>query len=77
MEVEAHVLAQPPLDVVVLVASIVIEDHVDWDASGNVSVDVAQELQEFSLSVPGRPAPITVPSRTLSAANRVVVPLGF
>ena len=50
---KSRVLGQPCLNVGVLVSTVVVADHVDLQSFGYLAVDDAQELQEFSVAVPG------------------------
>ena len=52
MQMEAGVLGQPLLHVGVLVGAVIVQDQVDLQALGNLSVDGAQELQELLVAVP-------------------------
>ena len=57
-----------------LVGGIVVEDDMDRLASRDLSLDSVEEANEFETAMRCMQRPITVPSSTLSAANRVVVP---
>ena len=47
-------LVQPGHDVVVGVGAVVVEDHVDLESLGDLTVNGAQELQELAVAVPGK-----------------------
>ena len=47
-------LVQPGPDVVVGVGAVVVEDHVDLESLGDLTVNGAQELQELAVAVPGK-----------------------
>ena len=53
MQVEAG-LGEPLLHVLVLVGSVVVQDHVDLQSLGCFAVDLAHELQELFVAVPGQ-----------------------
>jgi hypothetical protein len=76
VEMEAGVFREPRLDVGVFVGAVVVDDQVEFAVTGKLAVEGAEELEELSWwRWRGRHCPITLPSRTLSAANSVVVPL--
>ena len=70
MQVEAGVLVQPLLHVGVLVSAVVVQDQVDVQALGNLSVDGAQELQELLGGGRGSGCARSMPSNAFNAANR-------
>ena len=65
---------QPGADLGMLVGGIVVEDDVDGLVGGQLGFDRVQEAHELLMAVALHVAADTEPSRTLSAANRVVVP---
>ena len=68
VEGEALVAFEPGAHLGVLVRGVVVEDDVDGLARGNLGVDGIEEADELLMAM-------ALPSSTLSAANRVVVPL--
>jgi len=76
VHVDTRVLGQPLLHDRMLVRRIVVGDEVQRLVLGRLAVDLAQELQPFSVGVcRGWHWPMTWPLSTFSAANNVVVPL--
>jgi len=65
---------EPGLDRGNLVRAVVVADQVDARALGHRLVDGGQELPELGGAVLAVDSPRTVPSVTLNAANRVVMP---
>jgi hypothetical protein len=57
-----------------LVSRIVVEDDMDRLVGRDLELDSIEETDEFEMAMALHAAPITLPSSTLSAANRVVVP---
>ena len=53
-------------------AGVVVEDHMDALAGRDIGLDGAEEADELLVGCMQRP--MTLPSSTLRAANRVVVP---
>ena len=51
MQMEAGVLGQPLLHVVVLVGAVVVQDQVDLQTLGNLAVDGAQEFEKLLAAV--------------------------
>ena len=57
-----------------LVSGVVVEHRVDQVGGRDLALDGIEETDEFEVAVALPEAPITLPSSTASAANRVVVP---
>ena len=57
-----------------LVGGIVVEDRMDRLACGNFALDGVEETDELLMPLALHVWPITVPSSTFIAANKVVVP---
>ena len=74
MEDEALVPVEPGADLGMLVGGVVVEDDVDHLAGRHIGLDRVQEAHELLMAVALHVAADDVPSRTLSAANKVVVP---
>ena len=72
---EARVPLEPLADLGMLVGGIVDEDYLDRLAGGDARFDQIEEADESWWRCRCVLRPITVPSRTLSAAKSVVVPL--
>lgn len=53
MQNEPRMFFQPCLHIRVIVCSIIIQNHVHIHFFGNLTIDLAQEFQEFNISVPG------------------------
>src|SRR5712691_3115551 len=51
VEVEARMLGEPGLDVVVFVGAVVVDDQVQLALAGELAVEVAEELEELLVSV--------------------------
>lgn len=64
---------QPAFDLRGFVRPVVVQYQVQFPISGKLSLQLAQELQEFLMAVPAVALPHDF--NKLSAANRVVVPL--
>lgn len=75
MEGETRMSIEPFADLRVLVDRIVIEDDVDGPVGGDLSLDPVEEADELRMPMLCMQRPMTLPSRTSKAANRVVVPL--
>lgn len=75
MEDPARVVRQPLLYLRVLVGSVIVEDGMDHLACRDGALDGIEERTSSFWLCRGMQRPTTVPSRALSAANRVVVPL--
>ena len=73
MERPARMIGQPFEDVGLFVGGIVVDDGVDDFSGRNSALDGIEEADELLVAMPSLQR--TVPSRMLSAANRVVVPL--
>ena len=56
------------------VGGVVVEDDMDQLASRDLALDGIEKADEFDVAVVCMQRPITVPSSTLNAVNRVVVP---
>jgi hypothetical protein len=74
MERPARVPGEPRAHLGVLVSGIVVEDGVNELAGRHGGLDAVEETDEFLVAMTRHALAITVPSRTLSAANSVVVP---
>ena len=73
---EPRMLLQPVMHVVVVVRAVIVQDQMQIQFRRSFPVDLAQKLEELLISVPWiASACDPVPSSTLSAANRQVVPL--
>jgi hypothetical protein len=75
VEHPARMAGKPAQDLGMLVAAIVVEDHVDHLAGRHGALDRAQEAQELLVAVPLHAAAEDVRSSTSRAAIRVVTPL--
>ena len=76
MEDPARMIRQPFPDLGMLVGGVVVDDGVDDLAGRDGALDGVEETDEFLMAMLlGMQRPMTVPSRILRAANRVVVPL--
>ena len=75
MEEKAWMFCQPGLDFGMVMSGVVVQNEMKIEVFRRVSIYSAQELKEFLMAVMGKHCPITLPSRVLSAANSVVVPL--
>lgn len=75
MEGEALMPVEPGAHFRVFVSTVVVENDVDGLAGRHFGVDGIEEANERLVAVPLHVAAEKVPSRTLRAANRVVVPL--
>ena len=75
MERPARMVGDPFDDVGLFVGGIVVDDGVDDFSGRDGALDGVEEANEFLMAMPCHAPSITVPSRMLSAANRVVVPL--
>ena len=73
VEDEALVPVEPGAHLRMLVRCVVVEDEMDDFSGRNLGVDGVQKTDELLMTVPPL-RPMTVPSSTLKAANRVVVP---
>ena len=51
MQVEAGMLGEPLVYVLVLVGAVVVQNHVDLKPLGNLAVDRPQELQELAMAM--------------------------
>ena len=65
---------QPFLHLRMLVGCVVVDDGVDRVSRRHLRLDGVEEADELLVPVALHIAPMTVPSRTLRAANSVVVP---
>ena len=85
VEGEALVAAEPGAHLGMLVGGVVVEDHMDALAGRDIGLDGVEEADELLVAVALHAAPddlalehvqrpMTLPSSTLRAANRVVVP---
>ena len=74
VERPARMVGEPGLHLGMLVCGIVVEDGVDQLAGRDGALDGVEEADELLMAMRGMQRPMTVPSSTLSAANRVVVP---
>ena len=74
VERPARMLGQPFTHLGMLVGGIVVDDGMDILACGDLRVDGVEEADELLVAMALMLRPIMVPSRTLRAANRVVVP---
>ena len=75
MEHPSWVIGEPLFDLGMLVRGVVVGDGMDDLAGPDGALDGIEEFDEFLVGVARMQRPTTVPSRMLSAANRVVVPL--
>ena len=75
MERPARMIGNPFEDVGLFVGGVVIDDGMDDFSGRDGALDAVEELNELLWRCRLMQRPITVPSRMLSAANRVVVPL--
>ena len=74
MECKPLMAVEPLADLRMLVRCVVVEDEMDDFSGRNLGVDGVQKADELLMTVPLHVRPMTVPSSTLKAANRVVVP---
>ena len=65
---------EPSSDLGMLVAGVVVDDEMDVELVRHIGLDVAQESEELLMTMARFALAMTVPSSTLRAANRVVVP---
>ena len=65
---------QPGQHLWMLVGGIIVEDDVDRLVSRDLALDGIEKTDAFEVRWRCMQRPITVPSSTLSAANRVLVP---
>ena len=72
MESPVRMARQPGQYLGMFVGGVVVEDDVDWPVGCNLPLDGIEKADEFDMRCMQRP--MTVPSSTLRAANRVVVP---
>src|SRR5215467_12865637 len=70
----ARMACQPGQHFRMLVGGVVVEDDVDRLVGGNLALDSVEEADESMWRWRCMQRPITVPSSTLRAANRMVVP---
>jgi hypothetical protein len=75
VHVESWMLVQPRLHSGVLMGGVIVGNQVQRLALGGLAINLAQQLQPFDVRVALLALPMTRASSTLSAANRVVVPL--
>ena len=75
MHVESWMLVQPRLHSGVLVSGVIVGNQVERLALGGLAINLAQQLQPYDVRVALLALPMTRASSTLSAANRVFVPL--
>ncbi len=75
MHVESWMLVQPRLHSGVLVSGVIVGNQVQRLALGGLAINLAQQLQPYDVRVALLALPMTRASSTLSAANRVFVPL--
>ena len=75
MECPARMIGEPFEDLGLFVGGIVVDDGVDDFSGRHGALDGVEEANELLVAMRLMQRPITVPSRMLSAANRVVVPL--
>lgn len=75
MHVESWMLVQPRLHSRVLLGGVIVGNQVQRLALGDLAINLAQQLQPFDVRVALLALPMTRVSSTLSAENRVVVPL--
>jgi hypothetical protein len=68
-------LVQPRLHSGVLVSGVIVGNQVQRLALGGLAINLAQQLQPYDVRVALLALPMTRASSTLSAANRVFVPL--
>ena len=74
VECPTRVARQPGQHFRMLVRGAVVEHRVDHLAGGDLALDRVEEANEFEMAMALMQRPMTVPSSTLRAANRVVVP---
>ena len=70
----ARMACQPGQHFRMFVGGVVVEDDVDRLVGGNLALDSVEEADESMWRWRCMQRPITVPSSTLRAANRMVVP---
>ena len=75
MKCPTRVPSKPSPDFGVLVAGVIVEGHVDQPPGWDVALEAVQKTQKLLVPVTLLHWPTTVPSSTLRAANKVVVPL--
>ena len=75
MEDEAGMTIEPGPRFWVLMRPVVVEDDVYDPADRDLGFDGVQEANEFLVPMTCMQRPMTLPSSTSRAANRVVVPL--
>ena len=75
MHVESWMLVQPRLHSRVLMGGVIVGNQVQRLALGGLAINLGQQLQPFDVRVALLALPMTRVSSTLSAENRVVVPL--
>ena len=74
VERPARMPGQPSSDFGVLVAAIIVEDHMDQLAGRDVALEAVEKTRNSWWRCRCMHWPTIVPSSTLSAANKVVVP---
>ena len=74
VEHPSRMAGEPGLDLGMLVRGVVVEDRVDQFAGRHRALDGIEEPDEFLMGVALHAAAEDMPSSTLRAANRVVVP---
>ena len=74
VQMHARVLPEPRVDLRVFVRRVVVHDQMQVDVRRRGGVDLGQKAAELLWRWRGMQEPRTVPSRTLKAANSVVVP---
>ena len=71
---KARMLDQPLGNVVMLMGAVIVQYQMQVQAAGDLSIKLAEKFQIFLMSMTRHTAPMTVPSKTLRAAKRIVVP---
>ena len=74
VEGPSRIARQPLAHDRMLVSSVIVEDGVDGLARGDLALNCVEKANKILVSMRCMLRPITAPSRTFMAANRVVVP---
>jgi hypothetical protein len=74
MERPSRMALEPSANIGMLMGGVIVDDGVDRLSYGNLFLDDIEETDELLMAMRCMLRPITLPSRTFIAANKVVVP---